>query len=98
MGSHSQNAGVYQCVPVEPHKRYRFDGYIKAEDVFSRSGLPFLVKDAQDGTQYILGEDVMGTTYWRASAGSFTAGASTHLLMVSLIREQPPATLRGRSG
>lgn len=89
------DAGVHQYVPVAPHTKYRFDGYLKAEDVFTRSGLRFLVKDAKDGTLYVLGDDLIGTTYWRASAGSFTTGASTHVLMVTLIREPADSRIKG---
>jgi hypothetical protein len=89
------DAGVYQYVPVEPGKKYRFDGYIRTEDVLTRSGLRFFVKDTQDGTRYVLSDDVTGTTYWRVGTGSFTTGPSTHLLMVRLIREPATGRIKG---
>jgi len=89
------DAGVSQYVPVEPRREYRFEGYVKAEDVFTRSGPRFLVKGAKDGAQYFLSDDIIGTTYWRASTGSFTTGAFTHLLIITLIREPATSSIKG---
>jgi tetratricopeptide (TPR) repeat protein len=94
-GEALSDAGVLQYVPVKPGARYVFTAYMRAEDVWTQSGPRFQVRDARSGTQYFLGEDVIGSAYWRESSGHFITGPDTHLLAVSIVRNPSGSRIKG---
>ena len=83
--------GVWQAVPVEPDRRYRFEGYLKTENITSDSGPFFFVGNlgALPGETLNLSTKVhIGSTGWTRETLDFRTGPRTTVITVSLRRRQ----------
>lgn len=89
-------AGIQQFVPVEPGGHYLFSGSMKSDDIQSNSGPRFAIYDPYDGTQYVLGDDMLETNVWRRQNISFVVGPNTHLLVVKIVREPGSSAIKGK--
>jgi tetratricopeptide (TPR) repeat protein len=79
--------GVFEYVPVEPGRRYRFVAYLRSSGLSTEGGIRFVIVDAlRPAAQEILTEDVTGTRPWTRIEREFEAGPETRLVRVVLRR------------
>lgn len=81
---------VFQYVPAEPRRRYRFRVRVRGENLTTDSGPRLEVLDA-DAPGVLLGSTppVLGTVDWRADELELRSGPATHILVIRLSR--PPS-------
>jgi tetratricopeptide (TPR) repeat protein len=78
---------VFQYVPVEQGRRYRFEAYLKSSALSTDSGIRFLISDPlHPGRLQVFTEGVTGTQPWRRIETEFVAGPATRLLSIVLRR------------
>ncbi len=78
---------VFQYVPVEPGRRYRFEAYLKSSALSTDSGIRFLIADPLRPTMpQILTEGVSGTQTWTRIETELVAGPETRLVSIILRR------------
>jgi len=79
---------VFQYVRVMPGRRYRLQGFMKAEGITTDSGPRLEVRDAYDpGVLRVLSEGITGTTPgWTSASLDFATGPKTELIVVSVTR------------
>jgi hypothetical protein len=87
---------LYQLVPVEPGRRYRFGAWARTQEFLSAIGPQILVEDAYTHTPLFNGPELSGTSDWRQIAGEFTTGAETRLVRVRLGRRENDKRIRGK--
>jgi hypothetical protein len=76
-----------QRLPVRPNTSYRFQCYLRAENLSSDSGVRFRLYDEQDPSRLDrLTEDVRGNQEWKVIQDEFTTGPETRLLVVAVRR------------
>lgn len=80
-------AHVVQFVPVEPNRRYRLSGYLRAEGITSDSGPRVQIHSPREpALPPVTLPDVLGSTPWSRISAEFVTGPETSLLSVRLIR------------
>jgi tetratricopeptide (TPR) repeat protein len=89
-GTANPNFGsVYETVPVDPNKNYRFSGYIKTDNITTDNGLRFSVSGwgAGPGESFDLSTaNMVGTNPWTLQQLDFRTGPTTHIVLVVLRR------------
>jgi tetratricopeptide (TPR) repeat protein len=82
---------VFQYVKVQPGRRYRLHGLLKAEQITTDSGPRLAVHDAYDPANLLkYSEEVTGSTVsWTPVEVIFTPGSDTELISVGIAR--PPS-------
>lgn len=87
---------VWQIVPVEPNRLYRFSGYLRAEGVSTDSGVRFWITDAENrGALDVMTNNVVGTQPWALEEAIFQTGFQTRLLRIE-VRRVPSRKLDNR--
>lgn len=80
---------VWQIVPVEPNRWYRFSGYLRADGVSTDSGVRFWITDPQNqGALDVMTNNVVGTQPWALEEATFQTGPQTRLVRLELRRAQ----------
>ncbi len=87
---------LYQLVPVDPGRRYRFGAWARTEELLSAVGPEIVVEDAYTHASLFTGPELSGTTDWRQIAGEFTTGPETRLVRVRLGRAENDKRIRGK--
>jgi hypothetical protein len=78
---------VFQYVPVQANRRYRFSGAMRVKGITTDSGLRFQVFDAFDVGKLLLStENTVGTSGWTLQQLEFKTSPATHLLVVRVAR------------
>src|SRR6266699_3754477 len=78
---------VFQYVPVEANKRYRFSGHMRVQGITTDSGPRLQVCDAYNrGNLFVSTENLVGTSGWSEQHAGFTTPADTRLLLVRVVR------------
>jgi hypothetical protein len=85
---------IWQFVPVEPKTRYRFSGYLRADELTTDAGIHFQIDDLShpaDSSQFkpdpsLSTQGVIGTQPWALDDLEFTTGPQTNMLRVILRR------------
>lgn len=90
------DGGLYQLVPVNPNTTYTLRGFMHSEELESANGPRMAVTDYYSGKTLMLGEEVLGSTSWRESAGQFTTDADSRLVKVSIVRSPANGRIRGK--
>jgi tetratricopeptide (TPR) repeat protein len=87
-GTENLNYGyLYQQVLVTPGTRYRFDGYLRTDQISTDSGVRFEIYDPKDQKSLdILTPNEHGTQPWTLEEADFITGAQTHLIRVRVFR------------
>jgi tetratricopeptide (TPR) repeat protein len=80
------DAGLWQYVPVQPGTRYRLEGYWKAANLESASGPRLAVVDPYSAVVYATTPEITGSEGWTPVATEFTAGPTTQLVSVRVLR------------
>jgi tetratricopeptide (TPR) repeat protein len=78
---------VFQQVLVSPGTRYRFQGYLRTDQISTDSGVRFEIYDPKDVKNLdILTPNERGTIPWTLEEADFTPGPKTHLIRVRVFR------------
>ncbi len=78
---------LFQYVPVEPGRRYRFGAYLRIEELSTDSGIRISISDPRRlGDLSLLTPNLVGTQPWALDEADFTAGPRTRLIRVGLRR------------
>lgn len=92
---------VHQFVPVRPQTRYRFQGFMKTENITSDSGVRFAIFAAGGGApSHLLSEGPArpASQSWTPDQMEFRTGPDTRFVMVSLRRQQSPGLINSAIG
>jgi len=78
---------LFQFVLVSPGTRYRFQGFLRANQISSESGMRFEIVDPkhQQGLDASTRNET-GTLPWTLEQADFTTGPQTHLILIRLAR------------
>ena len=79
--------GLFQYVLVSPLTHYRFQGFIRTDQISTESGMRFEIEDPKDKPHLdILTPNETGTLPWTMEQADFTTGPNTRLILVRLVR------------
>ena len=79
--------GFYQYVAVEPNRRYRFQAWLRTENITTESGPRLEVNDVYDGGRVLGGSPGMvGTSEWAREQVEFRTGPQTRLVRAGMAR------------
>jgi len=90
------DAGLYQLVPVEPNTHYTLRGFTHSEELESANGPRLAVTDFYSGKILMLGDEILGSTSWRESAGEFTTDPESRLVKIGILRVPANGRIRGK--
>ena len=87
-GSQNLNYGnLFQQVLVTPGTHYRFQGYLRTDQITTDSGVRFEIYDPKDQKHLdVLTPNERGTQPWTLEEADFTTGPQTHLIRVRVFR------------
>ncbi len=72
---------------MTPGTRYRFQGYLRTDQISTDSGVRFEIYDPKDQkTLDIVTPNEHGTQPWTLEEADFTTGPQTHLIRVRVFR------------
>jgi hypothetical protein len=75
-------------VLVSPGTRYRFQGFLRTDQISTESGMRFEIVDPKDLQQLdVFTPNETGTLPWTLEQLDFAAGPKTHLIVIRLIRK-----------
>lgn len=79
--------GLSQEVLVSPNTHYRFQGFIRTDQISTESGMRFEIVDPKDQAHLdVLTPNETGTLPWTLEQADFTTGPQTHLIQIRLVR------------
>jgi tetratricopeptide (TPR) repeat protein len=70
--------GLWQVVPVEPGRRYRFEGYIRTSGITTETGVRFMITLPGGDQAPIVLDNLFGDHPWTAETVEFTPAAGVH--------------------
>ena len=74
---------LFQYVLVSPNTKYRFQGYLRTDQISTDSGIRFEMVDPKDSRQLdLLTANETGTNPWTLEQVEFMTGPNTHLIAV----------------
>lgn len=80
--------GLFQYVLVSPGTRYRFQGFMRTDQITTESGMQFEIVDPKDKSHLdVVTPNETGTLPWTMEQVDFTTGANTHLILIRLARK-----------
>ncbi len=79
---------LFQNVLVSPGTRYRFQGFIRTDQISTESGMRFEIVDPKDQQQVdVFTPNETGTLPWTLEQVNFTTGPKTHMIVIRLVRK-----------
>jgi tetratricopeptide (TPR) repeat protein len=79
--------GLFQYVLVSPATRYRFQGFIRTDQISTESGMRFEILDPKDQQHLdMITSNKTGTVPWTLEQVDFTTGPQTHMVIIRLAR------------
>ncbi len=81
--------GVWQVVPVEPGRHYRFEGYLRTSGITTDSGIRFFIGFSGANQAQIFLDNLTGDNPWTAQTVEFTPMAGVHEVKITVYR--PPS-------
>ena len=80
--------GLFQYVLVSPSTHYLFQGYLRADQISTDSGMRFEILDLKHPQELdVLTQNETGTLPWTLEQADFTTGPQTRLLVVRIARK-----------
>ena len=92
----SEDAGIFQYVPVTPGITYMSSAWVKSEELRSANGPRLTISDPYKNLEYANSEETVGTSSWHRVMASFTAGPETNLILLRFTRQPGDSQIRGR--
>lgn len=78
---------LFQLVPAEPRKRYRFSAYVRTQKLSTDQGVRFKLFDPRHPSDvHILTPNLTGTNSWTLVRSDVETGSNTNLLEIELTR------------
>ncbi len=78
---------LFQFVLVSPATHYRFQGFLRTDQISTESGMRFEILDPKDQQHLdVLTPNETGTLPWTLEQIDFTTGPQTHLILIRLVR------------
>jgi len=79
--------GLFQYVLVSPGTHYRFQGFLRTDQISTESGMRFEIVDPKDPQHLdVVTPNETGTLPWTLEQIDFTTGPRTHLIQIRLAR------------
>jgi tetratricopeptide (TPR) repeat protein len=79
--------GLSQYVLVSPRTHYRFQGFLRTDQISTESGMRFEIVDLKDQLHLdVITPNESGTLPWTLEQMDFTTGPNTHLILIRLVR------------
>ncbi len=78
--------GVHEIVPVEPSTTYKFEYFMRTQDISTDSGVRFEILDLNDNEVSLMTPDLTGTSEWTLKQAEVVTGRNTHFLDMRLRR------------
>jgi tetratricopeptide (TPR) repeat protein len=79
--------GLAQFVLVSPGTHYRFQGFLRTEQISTESGMRFEIEDIKDQQHLdVITQNRTGTQPWTFEQIDFTTGPRTHFIIIRLVR------------
>ena len=79
--------GLFQYVLVSPRTRYRFQGFLRTDQISTESGMRFEIVDPKDKPHLdVVTSNETGTLPWTLEQIDFTTGPNSHLILIRLVR------------
>jgi tetratricopeptide (TPR) repeat protein len=79
--------GLFQYVLVSPGAHYRFQGFLRTDQLSTESGMRFEIADPKDQAHLdVVTPNETGTLPWTLEQVDFTSGPHTHLILIRLVR------------
>ena len=80
--------GLSQWVLVAPTTRYRFQGYLRTDQISTESGMRFEIFDPKSPKDLdVITQNETGTLPWTMEQTEFTTGPQTHLIIIRVTRK-----------
>jgi tetratricopeptide (TPR) repeat protein len=92
----TDDAGVWQYVPVTPDITYVASAWVRSEELESANGPRLVICDAYTKTELSQSEETLGTTNWHRVEAKFTAGRDVALIAVRFSRNPGDTRIRGQ--
>jgi tetratricopeptide (TPR) repeat protein len=79
--------GLFQYVLVSPGTHYRFQGYLRTDQISTESGMRFEIVDPKDQKDLdVVTQNETGTVPWTLEQIDFTTGPQTHVILIRIAR------------
>ncbi len=79
---------LFQFVLVSPSTHYRFQGFLRTEQISTESGMRFEILDPKDKQDLdVFTPNRTGTLPWTFEQLDFTTGPNTHVILIRLARK-----------
>jgi hypothetical protein len=79
--------GLYQYVLVSPGTHYRFQGFLRTDQISTESGMRFEIVDPKDQTHLdVVTPNETGILPWTLEQIDFTTGPNTYFILIRLVR------------
>ena len=79
--------GLFQDVLVSPNTHYRFQGFLRTDQISTDSGVRFEIVDPKDPRQLdLLTTNETGTNPWTLEQLDLTTGPNTHVIAIRVVR------------
>jgi tetratricopeptide (TPR) repeat protein len=79
---------LFQSVLVSPNTRYRFQGYLRTDQISTESGVRFEIVDPKDPKHLdVTTPSETGTEPWTLEQVEFTTGPETRLILIRVARK-----------
>jgi len=79
--------GLIQYVLVSPDTHYRFQGFLRTDQISTESGMQFEIVDLKDQLHLdVVTPNETGTLPWTLEQIDFATGPNTHLILIRLVR------------
>ena len=80
--------GLFQWVLVAPSTRYRFQGFLRSDQISTESGMRFEIFDPKSPKDLdVLTQNETGTLPWTMEQADFTTGPQTRLIIIRVARK-----------
>lgn len=80
--------GLFQYVLVSPGTHYRFQGFLRTDQISTESGMRFEIVDPKDQPHLdVVTPNETGTLPWTLEQIDFTTGPNTHLILIRIVRK-----------
>ena len=92
----TEDAGIWQYVPVTPGASYVASAWVKSEELQSANGPRLAIYDGYKNIEYGHSGETLGTTSWHRLETTFTANPDVTLILIRFSRQPADTRIQGR--